>query len=346
MRFLVIVFLSFWESIYCLLHRLVPGEYNAEERINKYIREHRRTLEEGGNDAKEVRIAIVTGANGGIGFETAKALGRAGFTTILACRSSKRAQQAQHQLKKITGHDGFVPMELDLASFRSIDLFALEMKRLYKNVNVLVCNAGVAFMHYDTTFDGLESQFGTNYIGHYLLVQKLVPLLQATLAEHETNARVIVASSIAAGMIRNIEYKRITDVWRFSRFGNYATSKLALVMFSNMMARTLAGSGVNVNAFHPGLVATGLYRHVSALPGVDALHHWLWLDQATGATTAIFLALAPKLKNITGCYFAREQKTAMPPIANDCFAQDNLQEFTDKLIAANIHPPGLMESIN
>ncbi|PIA17754.1 NAD(P)-binding protein, partial [Coemansia reversa NRRL 1564] len=275
---------------------------------------------------------IVTGANGGIGFEIAKSLGRAGFTTILACRNSKRAHQAQHQLKELTGHDGYVAMELDLASFRSINQFVMEIKRLYKNINLLVCNAGVAFTHYDTTFDGLESQFGTNYVGHYLLVQKLIPLLKATYSNHGTNSRVIFASSITAGMVRNIEYNCITDVWRFSRFGNYATSKLALIMFSNKMARTFK-SGINFNTFHPGLVSTALYRHVSALPGVDALRNWLWLDQKTGATTAVFLALAPELDNMTGCYFAREQQTTMPLIANNSAAQDYLQEFTEKLIS-------------
>ncbi|KAJ2362127.1 hypothetical protein H4S01_004935, partial [Coemansia sp. RSA 2610] len=249
---LLVIALSFWETVYCLLYRFVRSETQAEARINEHVRNARSAY-----SGSEKRVAIVTGANGGIGYETAKALGRAGFTTILACRNLKRAQLAQQQLRESTGLDTFRVIELDLASFMSVQRFAAEFRKTYTRLDVLVCNAGVAFGHYDTTYDGLEAQFGTNFVGHYVLVAQLLDTLKAT-----QGARITVASSVAACMVHGLDYSRITDVWRFSRFVNYSTSKLALLVFANKLARQLRDCDVTVNAFHPGLVATGLYRNV------------------------------------------------------------------------------------
>ncbi|KAJ2660563.1 hypothetical protein IWW48_002900 [Coemansia sp. RSA 1200] len=357
--FMIVIALGFWETVYCVLHRLVSSEADADGKINTYIREHRQQHEERQENQEKTkateeemaaactRVAIVTGANGGIGMETARALGLAGFTTILACRNSKRGQNALSTLENSTGlRDGsaFRLMELDLASFASIERFANEVERVYGRVHVLVCNAGTAFSHYDTTYDGLEAQFGTNFVGHYVLANRLEPALRRA-----GRARVTVAASVAACMVHEIDYTRVTDVWRFGRFANYATSKLALLVFSRALARRLQGSGVTVNAFHPGIVATSLYRNVlfTMLPGVDGfLRRWLWLDQRAGAVTSVYLALSPELDGKSGGYYARELPAAAHPDALDVAAQDRLCCFTDVLIATNTHAPTLLQSIN
>ncbi|KAJ2158670.1 hypothetical protein GGF46_003603 [Coemansia sp. RSA 552] len=340
---LLVILLSLWESVYCLLRRFFSSETGSEEKINGYIRAHQEQRTAQGR-ASETKVAIVTGANGGIGLETAKALGRAGFTTVLACRNIKRGQQARALLEAATGlKQTFVVMGLDLASFTSIEQFASEFLEAYSELNLLVCNAGVAFGHYDTTYDGLEAQFGTNFVGHYVLVSRLLPTLKAT-----PGARITFASSIAACMVRSLDYSRVTDVWRFSRFVNYSTSKLALLVYAQALARKLRGSGITVNAFHPGLVATGLYRNVllSTLPGIHDLRSWLWLDQVAGSVTSIYLALSPELDGCSGGFYAREQLTIMHPDALDQTAQDRLCKFTDVLVASNTHAPNLLKSIN
>ncbi|KAJ1729120.1 hypothetical protein LPJ72_005137 [Coemansia sp. Benny D160-2] len=360
--FVIVIALGFWETVYCVLHRLASSEADADGKINTYIREHRQQHEERQESQEQdeetedgktktaaagTRVAIVTGANGGIGMETARALGLAGFTTILACRNSKRGQNALSALENSTGlRDGsaFRLMELDLASFASIERFAGEVERLYGRVHVLVCNAGTAFSHYDTTYDGLEAQFGTNFVGHYVLANRLEPALRRA-----GRARITVAASVAACMVHEIDYTRVTDVWRFGRFANYATSKLALLVFARALARQLDGCGVTVNAFHPGIVATSLYRNVlfTMLPGVDGfLRRWLWLDQRAGAVTSVYLALSPELDGKSGGYYARELPAATHPDALDVAAQDRLCCFTDILIATNTHAPTLLQSIN
>ncbi|KAJ2470122.1 hypothetical protein IWW56_006595, partial [Coemansia sp. RSA 2131] len=115
--FILVTALSFWETVYCIFYRFISSECCAEQKINQYVRAHRDQA----ND--ETRVAVVTGANGGIGFETAKALGRAGYKVVLACRNLKRGQQALQALCKETGLNTFEMIELDLSSFMSIDQF-------------------------------------------------------------------------------------------------------------------------------------------------------------------------------------------------------------------------------
>ncbi|KAJ2397277.1 Retinol dehydrogenase 13, partial [Coemansia sp. RSA 2559] len=233
---------------------------------------------------------------------------------------------------------------LDLASFISIETFAKEFEKTHGKLHLLVCNAGMAFNHYDTTYDGLESQFGTNFVGHYVLVNRLLRTMKQS-----GGARITVAASIAASMVREIDYSRVTDVWRFDRFANYATSKLALLVFSSALARRLEGTGITVNAFHPGVVATSLYRNVlfTMLPGIDGLlRHWLWLDEKVGSVTSIYLALSSDLEGKSGGYYARELPAIAHPDASDVAVQERLCQFTDILIASNTHSPTLLESIN
>ncbi|KAJ2743653.1 hypothetical protein GGI19_006673, partial [Coemansia pectinata] len=246
----IVAVLGVCEWAYCVLHQFLDNDVCAETQINKHIRAHCLHNEHTKDSSSAPKkVAIVTGANGGLGYETAMAIGRAGYTTILACRDLKRGQNAVHKLEKATGlQDSFKLMELDLASFLSIERFATEFKQHHKQLHLLVCNAGMAFNHYDTTYDGLESQFGTNFVGHYMLIDRLLDTMKMS-----GSARITIASSIAACMVRNIDYSRVTDVWRFNRLINYSTSKLALLVYSHALARKLYGSGVTVNAFHPGL---------------------------------------------------------------------------------------------
>ncbi|KAJ1940195.1 Retinol dehydrogenase 14, partial [Linderina pennispora] len=213
----------------------------------------------------------------------------------------------------------------------------------YQQLHVLCCNAGVAFNQFDTTYDGIESQFGTNYVGHFVLIDQLLPIMKQS-----GPARITIASSIAACMVRTLDYKRVTDIWRYDRFINYSTSKLALMMLSATLARRLKDSQVTVNAFHPSLTATGLYRHVlfSTLPGIHQFRTWLWLNQVNGSVTSVYLALSDRLEGKTGGYYAREQPTVVHPDALSVEKQDRLWKFTEVLVAANTHEPTVLSSIN
>ncbi|KAJ1839947.1 hypothetical protein LPJ70_004859 [Coemansia sp. RSA 2708] len=335
---LLVIVLSFWETMYCLLYQFIWSKMQAEAQINKHVCNARSAY-----SGSEKCVAIVTGANSSIGYKTAKVLGHAGFTTILACRNLKHAQLAQQQLCESTGLDTFWVIELDLVSFMSVQQFVAEFHKTYTQLDVLTCNAGVVFGHYDMTYDGLEAQFGTNLVGHYVLVAQLLNTLKATQGAH-----IMVYSSVAVCMVCGLDYSQITNMWHFSHFVNYSTSKLALLMFANKLVWQLHDCNITINAFHLGLVATGLYCNVlvSILPGIHDFRQWLWLGQVDGTVTTMYLALAPELAGKTSGYYACEQPTVMHPNAQNMAAQDQLCTFTNVLVKTNTHVPNVLDSIN
>ncbi|KAJ2367303.1 hypothetical protein H4S02_001809 [Coemansia sp. RSA 2611] len=324
--------------MYCLLYQFVHSKMQVEAQINKHMCNVHLVY-----SGSKKHMAIVMGTNSGIGYKMAKALGCTRSMMILACHNLKHAQLARQQLHKSTRLDTFQVMELDLASFMSVQQFVAEFCKMYTQLNVLVCNAGVAFGHYDMMYDGFKAQFSTNFVGHYMLVAQLLDTLKATQGVHIT-----VALSVATCMVHRLSYSWITDMWCFSCFVNYSTSKLALLMFANKLAWQLHNYDISVNVFHPGLVAMGLYHNVLVpmLPGIHAFRQWLWLGQVDGAVTAVYLALAPELASKTSGYYACEQPAVMHTNAPNMAAQDQLCTFTNVLVKTNTHVPNVLDSIN
>ncbi|KAJ2846823.1 hypothetical protein GGI22_006146 [Coemansia erecta] len=303
------------------IDRSVPS---ASSRIDRLILDNRS------NSSSEVpaeneRMAIVTGANSGIGFETAKALGRAGYHTILACRNGESGKEAVERLQRQTGlDDRYEMVELDLASLQSVKQFVEAFRRRGKPVDVLVNNAGVMMCALGKTADGVETQFGTNHVGHFALTTGLQDCF------HE-GTRVIVLSSLAAFMVNTIDYDAIEDTARYSKTDNYAYSKLANILFAKALARKLPG--VAVNMVHPGWVATNLSRHVGVNGIKSAVENALLIDPMAGALSSVYLALAPEAGGVTGKMYARAMPMGQHPAADDVAQQDKLWEYTEQLIA-------------
>jgi len=212
------------------------------------------------------KICIITGANKGIGYETALTLGITGWEVVLACRSFARGNQAVmalngilRQLDPRAGGNGVaVFMELDLASLSSIDNFMLGFKKLYAACNLLICNAGVRGSPYRTTAEGYELQFGVNYLGHAALIRQMLPLLQKT-----SDARVIQVSSRAhkratlkSGEFLKAAY-RTEDT--YNPWKAYAQSKLFQVLFTHKAQRILGSDSLRFYAVDPGVTATDLF---------------------------------------------------------------------------------------
>ncbi|KAJ1666867.1 hypothetical protein EV178_001951 [Coemansia sp. RSA 1646] len=312
------------ELIYGLgskIDRTVPS---ISSRVDRIVMDSRGS--HGDEFVENERMAIVTGANSGIGFETAKALGRAGYHTILACRNSEAGQETVERLQRQTGHEGrYEFVELDLASLQSVHKFVAEFKARGKALDVLVNNAGVMMCPYSKTKDGVEMQFGTNHVGHFALTTGLLDELKE--APH---ARVVIVASLGAFMVQKIDYDAVADEAKYSRTENYAYSKLANVLFTTALARK--APGISVNAMHPGWVATNLSRHVSTNSIKNAFENALLIDPMTGALSSIYLALSPDAKDVSGEFYARALPMASHPIAGDVAEQDKLWEYTENLI--------------
>lgn len=197
------------------------------------------------------KVVIITGANSGIGFETAKELARRGAEVILACRSLISAEETAKRIRKsLKCH--LIPMQLNLANLASIKEFAEEVKKNYQQIHVLINNAGVSYPKDErkTTDDDFEIHFGVNHLGHFFLTLLLLDNLKRT-----KGARVIIVSS----MLHEKAQLNIDNLMDSPNL--YASSKLANMYFCRELAKKLEGSSCNVYALCPGWVYTGLFRN-------------------------------------------------------------------------------------
>jgi NAD(P)-dependent dehydrogenase (short-subunit alcohol dehydrogenase family) len=203
------------------------------------------------------RIAVVTGANVGLGFETAVGLAEKEFEVILACRNEEKAEAAIIEIHKRVPESKLVFMALDLNSLASVRTFADEFSSRYASLDLLINNAGIMMPPLDKTVDGFESQFGVNHLGHFLLTGLLLPLLEKT-----EGSRVVALSSIAHGH-GTINFDNLNGE-KYSRHGAYAQSKLACLMFAYQLQRRLEkkGSKTISVAAHPGACDTELGRNL------------------------------------------------------------------------------------
>ncbi len=259
------------------------------------------------------RVCVVTGANSGIGLETARGLLSRGATVILACRDVQKGEAAKADIIATTKKDAALVMPLDLASLASVRTFAAALSAQFKTLDVLVNNAGLWVTQRQQTTDGLELTWGVNHLGPMALTLALVPLLKAS-----PQGRVVTVSSglHVQGSIRwaDVELKQ----GGFDGGTAYRQSKLANVMFSNALARRLEGSAVTSNALAPGLVATQLFRHMGASgPNPSRMQSAL-----RGASCSLYVATTPSLASVTGRYFERQQEIPCTPTALNIKTQD------------------------
>ncbi|MHA3023829.1 SDR family NAD(P)-dependent oxidoreductase [Mycobacterium sp. BMJ-28] len=212
------------------------------------------------------RTAVVTGANTGLGLETAKALASRGAHVVLAVRNLDKGRAAAHQI----GGDVVVE-QLDLGSLDSVRAAAAKLKDTYASIDLLINNAGVMTPPKQNTTDGFELQFGTNHLGHFaltgLLLDRLLPV---------TGSRIVTVSSVGHRFARSIRFEDLQWERDYNRIVAYGQSKLANLMFTYELQRRLTGQRTTALAAHPGGSDTELVRHLPrafqlALPAARAL---------------------------------------------------------------------------
>lgn len=233
------------------------------------------------------RVAVVTGANTGLGFETARALAEHGARVVLAVRDVEKGKQAAARMS------GDVTVQaLDLTSLESVHDAAAELHTKHASIDLLINNAGVMIPPKQTTRDGFELQFGTNHLGHFALTGLLVDLLLPV-----PGSRVVTVSSIAhrtrgaAIHFDDLQWDRT-----YSRTGAYSQSKLANLLFTYELQRRLAPMGTTISvASHPGLASTELVRNPSAVLRLIApvLGPLVSQDAAHGALPSLRAATDP-----------------------------------------------------
>ena len=204
------------------------------------------------------KVAVVTGANSGLGLETARELARAGAHVVLGCRDPSRAEAAFDSIRDGNPRSSVTGLLLDLASLQSVRGFADAFRQGHDRLDVLVNNAGVMVAPYGTTDDGFEVHLGTNHLGHFALTGLLMDRLIET-----SGSRVVTVSSLAHRVGRmdfaDLSFEQGAT---YSAFGAYARSKLANLLFTYELQRRLVGRETIAVAAHPGGAVTDLGRHM------------------------------------------------------------------------------------
>jgi NAD(P)-dependent dehydrogenase (short-subunit alcohol dehydrogenase family) len=249
------------------------------------------------NDAKNQsgRLAIVTGANIGLGFDTALALAGKGCAVILACRSADKAKAARQQILAAHPKATVECMTLDLSSLKSVRAFAMAFKKKHKTLDLLINNAGIMMPPYSLSEDGFESQLAANYLGHFVLTAELLPLLNAT-----SGARVVSLSSLAHRW-GGIRFDDPNFTQGYNKRSAYGQSKLACLMCAYELDRRLraAGSTTLSVAAHPGVAATNLAQHFPKALGV--FFPLVGQSAAMGAMPTLYAALGDDIEGGDYC---------------------------------------------
>src|SRR5437870_6553171 len=244
----------------------------------------------------EDRVLLVTGANSGIGKATALGLARLGRTVVMAWRSATRGEAAGQDIVRDSRNSKVYLEIVDLASEDSTRSFAEEFKRKYPRLDVLINNAGVYTPHREVTPDGLERTFEVNYLSGFLLTHLLLDLLKKSAPSRIVN----VSSSAHSG--GTIHFDDLQGEQRYGGFGAYGQSKLAQILFTQELARRLQGTGVTVNACHPGVIRTNLGMGGTSV--VVRFVRMFFKTPGEGAETPIYLAVSPEVERVTGQCFA------------------------------------------
>ena len=269
------------------------------------------------------RVFVVTGANSGIGKAIALGLARLGGTVVLACRDATRGEAACQDIIRDSGNPRVSLEIVDLASEASTRAFADEFRRTYPRLDVLINNAGVYTSHRDVTPDGLERQFEVNYLSGFLLTHLLLDLLKKS-----SPSRIVNVSS-SAHMGGTIRFDDLQGERRYGGFRAYNQSKLAQILFTQELARRLEGTGVTVNACHPGVIRTNLGMGGSSV--VVRFVKMFLKSPEKGAETPIYLATSPEVEGISGKYFVRNQMLAPSARAQDPAVARRLFEVSMEL---------------
>ncbi|KAM9477882.1 retinol dehydrogenase 12 [Clarias gariepinus] len=270
--------------------------------ILRLMSTHIRKYAAGGVCASTARLdgktVLITGANTGIGKETALDLASRGARVIMACRDVEKGEEAAAEIRSRVGGAQVEVRELDLADTYSIRAFAQKFLREVSHLHILINNAGVMMCPYMKTADGFEMHLGVNHLGHFLLTYLLIGVLKRS-----APSRIIVVSSLAHyfGWIR---FHDLHSQGSYNSGLAYCQSKLANVLFTKELARKLAELNVTVNSVHPGTVRSDLVRHSTVMSLMFALFSTFLKTAQEGAQTSIYCAVAEELHSVTGKHFS------------------------------------------
>ncbi len=288
------------------------------------------------------KVVVVTGATSGIGRVTARVLAAAGARIFIVARNREKAERIAEEIRRNAG-DPMGPQRIsviigNLSVMEEVRTVAERIRGETERLDALINNAGVFSALHQVTAEGNELTWAVNYLAPFLLTTLLLPLLKKT-GTQQSHARVInVASDSHRGM--RLDFDNLQGERSYNSYRAYGRSKLACVMFTYEIARRLAAEGANidVNALHPGFVATGIGRSGNSLldffaRGVFVAMRPFQISAEAGAKTSIYLASSPEVEGVTGSYFAREKPVGSSRESMDTSGWERLWALTEQQLS-------------
>jgi WW domain-containing oxidoreductase len=274
----------------------------------------------------EGKTAVITGINSGLGYESMRVLVKHGAHVIGLARTIEKAREACDSVFGET-----TPLACELSDFASVRACGEAIKALGLPVDIVMTNAGIMAPVQLSTAHGVEMQFATNHLGHSILVHHLLPQVQAA-----TAGRIVILSSSAHMMTVSggIDFDNLDASHRYSPTRFYGQSKLANLLYARGLAHRLEGTGVTVNALHPGVIKTNLGRDGGVLMNVvGILGRPFMKSVGQGAATQCYVATHPELTGVSGKYFADCKSTRSSSWGRNESLQEELWTATERLTA-------------
>lgn len=275
----------------------------------------------------EKGLAIITGADGGMGQVITTALAKEGYPVIMACLNPQKATLVCERIKNETGNTQIEVRPVNLASLSAVNTFTAQLLKEGRPVSRLINNAGILTTPVRRTEDGLETIVSVNYVAPYMLTRQILPLIQP-------GCRIVntVSCTYAIGKIGPDFFEKGKS-GRFSRIPVYGNTKLALLLFTQELAGRIREKRITVNASDPGIVSTNMITMKAWFdPLTDIFFRPFIKTPAQGAATAIHLALSDEPKEKSGCCYANCKETKVPVRILHHIQQKQLWDDTEILL--------------
>jgi NAD(P)-dependent dehydrogenase (short-subunit alcohol dehydrogenase family) len=280
------------------------------------------------------KICVVTGANSGIGKETALELAQMGAHVVMVCRNQQKGNAALDEIRAASGSSQVDLLIADMSSQASVRALANQIRKNCPHLDVLINNAGGGSRPGTLSVDGIEMTVAANHLGAALLTLLLLDLLKTS-----APSRIINVSSEAHRRAGDFDLNHLPPVEPNFRSGfqAYGRSKLMMNAFTFELAKKLEGTGVTCNCLHPGVVATNIFSNSrGVLKIVLALAHPFMLNSKQGAVVSVWAATSPELASVTGKYFVKSKEKESSPLSRDPKMQAEIWQWTEKMIGQRL----------
>ncbi len=275
----------------------------------------------------EGKTCLVTGASDGIGYVAARELALKGASVIAVGRNASKTHGAVMRIIDETRNDDVSYFVADLSSQSDVRRLAKQVRERTSRLDVLLNNAGAIFLSRQTSIDGLEMTFALNHMGYFLLTNQLMDLLTES-----ASARIINVSSSSHSSPGRFRLEDLPKPSSNRGYRAYGRSKLCNILFTYELSRRLEGTGITVNALHPGLVRTNIARNNGALGRVvNFFIGARGIDAVQGAKTLVYLAASSEVEEVTGKYYVDCRPVSSSKLSYDPSLAEGLWELSERL---------------